>query len=250
MGNITPNLPKNQLTFESTTLTLLDNRWLASSDIAKALGYSRADAVTKIYDRNKDEFSADMTETPILGVSGNLNKSVRVFSLRGAHLIAMFAKTPVAKDFRKWALDILDNVSEGSTPAVPDFSDPAAAARAWAEQYDALEEAKRTKAEISTRREATAMNTAAQAMKKVKLLERKTDTSGQFATIRWMQAHYTWYFDWQKLTRISHKLGHPPLDVHDVNNHHRTIQAFHESVWLKAYGLEIPAMSGGNHGQN
>ena len=25
-----------------------------------------------------------------------------------AHLIAMFARTPVAKEFRKWVLDILD----------------------------------------------------------------------------------------------------------------------------------------------
>ena len=34
--------------------------------------------------------------------------AVRIFSLRGAHLIAMFARTKVAKDFRKWVLDILD----------------------------------------------------------------------------------------------------------------------------------------------
>lgn len=32
----------------------------------------------------------------------------RVFSLRGAHLIAMFTRTQVAKEFCKWVLDILD----------------------------------------------------------------------------------------------------------------------------------------------
>ena len=106
---------KNALTFQSTTLTMHDNYWLVSSDIAKALGYSRADAVTKIYDRNKDEFSADMSQTPKMGVSGNYQKTVRMFSLRGAHLIAMFAKTPVAKDFRKWVLNILDDVTDNQT---------------------------------------------------------------------------------------------------------------------------------------
>ena len=106
---------KNALTFQSTTLTMHDNHWLASSDIAKALGYSRADAVTKIYDRNKDEFSADMSQTPKMGVSGNYQKTVRMFSLRGAHLIAMFAKTPVAKDFRKWVLNILDDITDSRT---------------------------------------------------------------------------------------------------------------------------------------
>ena len=49
----------------------------------------------------------------IESVTNGINSSsrrmkVRVFSLRGAHLIAMFARTPVAKEFRRWVLDILD----------------------------------------------------------------------------------------------------------------------------------------------
>ena len=35
-------------------------------------------------------------------------REVRIFSLRGAHLIAMFARTAIAKQFRKWVLDVLD----------------------------------------------------------------------------------------------------------------------------------------------
>jgi prophage antirepressor-like protein len=35
-------------------------------------------------------------------------QDVRVFSLRGAHLLGFFAETRRAKDFRRWALDILD----------------------------------------------------------------------------------------------------------------------------------------------
>ncbi|ACQ68700.1 hypothetical protein BJP41_09070 [Candidatus Williamhamiltonella defendens] len=43
------------------------------------------------------------------GINNSLRKiETRIFSLRGAHLIAMFAHTPVAKEFRKWCLDILD----------------------------------------------------------------------------------------------------------------------------------------------
>lgn len=43
------------------------------------------------------------------GLNNSLReKSVQVFSLRGAHLIAMFARTPVAEDFRKWVLDLFD----------------------------------------------------------------------------------------------------------------------------------------------
>lgn len=47
---------------------------------------------------------------------------MRVFSLRGAHLIAMFARTPVAKEFRRWVLDILDRQAECS-PIAKQFTD-------------------------------------------------------------------------------------------------------------------------------
>lgn len=80
--------------------------WIPSTELSRALGYSRADAVTKIYDRNNDEFAYDMTK--IIDNPQNPNLVLRVFSLRGAHLIAVFARTPVAKEFRKWVLDVLE----------------------------------------------------------------------------------------------------------------------------------------------
>lgn len=86
-------------------------KWASAADIARALGYSRADKVTRIFDRHRVEFTASMTaivETPTSGVSGNLLTQTRVFSLRGAHLIGMFARTAKAQDFRRWVLDILD----------------------------------------------------------------------------------------------------------------------------------------------
>ncbi len=80
--------------------------WIPSTELSRALGYSRADAVTKIYDRNNDEFAHDMTK--IIDSPQNPNLVLRVFSLRGCHLITFFARTPVAKEFRKWVLDVLD----------------------------------------------------------------------------------------------------------------------------------------------
>ncbi|EBQ0838491.1 hypothetical protein IRL25_005151 [Salmonella enterica] len=90
--------------------------WLSAVEIAQALQYKNEDAVSRIYARNSDEFSPQMTETVKLTVSGNIRKTSRIFSLRGAHLIAMFARTPVAKEFRRWVLDILDKeVNESVT---------------------------------------------------------------------------------------------------------------------------------------
>ncbi|MFK3911384.1 Bro-N domain-containing protein [Enterobacter cancerogenus] len=100
-----------QLSFHETQFNVVNHNnqiWFTAVEIAKALRYKSDDSVTKIYNRNHEEFSPGMSETVNLTVSGNLTKSVRIFSLRGAHLIAMFARTPVAKEFRRWVLDILD----------------------------------------------------------------------------------------------------------------------------------------------
>lgn len=103
-----------ELMFQNQTIRLIEKdgkQWASAADIARALGYARADKVTRIYDRHKAEFSASMTqivEAPTLGASGNLVTQTRVFSLRGAHLIGMFARTSKAQDFRRWVLDILE----------------------------------------------------------------------------------------------------------------------------------------------
>ena len=80
--------------------------WLTSTELAQALGYKQENAVSKIFNRKADEFTQKMTqvvENPQLP-----NLGMRIFSLRGCHLIAMFARTPIAKEFRKWVLDVLD----------------------------------------------------------------------------------------------------------------------------------------------
>lgn len=85
--------------------------WLTSADLAKALDYKQVDSVTKIFNRNSDEFDFTMTQTVNLTVSNKNNElqevKTRIFSLRGCHLVAFFARTAVAKKFRIWALDVL-----------------------------------------------------------------------------------------------------------------------------------------------
>lgn len=86
--------------------------WLSSGELATALGYKSADSVSRIFDRNSDEFTNSMTLTVNLTVSNKNNElqqaKTRIFSLRGCHLIAMLSRTAIAKQFRKWVLDILD----------------------------------------------------------------------------------------------------------------------------------------------
>lgn len=102
------------LSFNEVNFTPVEKNgqvWLTASELANALGYAKSDAVGQVYERNKDEFTPLMTMTLKMSVvrkTGKVELENRIFSLRGAHLIAMFSKTAIAKQFRKWVLDILD----------------------------------------------------------------------------------------------------------------------------------------------
>lgn len=108
------NMSSLALSFNEVNFTSVQQNsqiQLTATELAKALGYAKSDAVTQVYERNRDEFNLSMTLTLNLSVSKkskNLTKTIRIFSLRGCHLIAMFSKTDIAKQFRKWVLDILD----------------------------------------------------------------------------------------------------------------------------------------------
>lgn len=123
--NQTPNIrrePQLPLPLASQSLTFngvvlmplsLDGQlWFRSSELARALGYKDENSVRRIYERNADEFTDDMTQVIEILDTVNLTVRVRIFSLRGCHLLAMFAQTPVAKVFRKWVLDVLDRFGE------------------------------------------------------------------------------------------------------------------------------------------
>lgn len=135
--------------------------------------------------------------------------------------------------------------SKQAVQVIPDFSNPAAAARAWAEQYEeaqalAIERdrALATKAEIGSRREATAMATASAQSRRADSLERELDRSKQYCTVKRMtMIHHGQPFDWRALKSASAEMGIAPIDVFDQN--YGTVKAYHAAVWLEVYGLEI-----------
>lgn len=122
------SVQNKDLTFQQTAfhpVSHKDEIWLTSSELAAALGYKKSDAVTQIFSRYHDEFTENMSTTLKMSVvrkTGVVDIPVRVFSLRGAHLIAMFATTQKAKEFRRWVLDILDREVVHS-PIAKQFTD-------------------------------------------------------------------------------------------------------------------------------
>ena len=137
-GNIDMNIvAKSDFNFHGVTLNPVENVtgvWLTSADIAKALGYKSTKSISNLFAQYEDEFSQGMTmviESVTNGINGSTRRmKVRVFSLRGAHLKAMFARTPVAKEFRRWVLDILDR-EVAHSPIAKQFTDDELCRLAW-----------------------------------------------------------------------------------------------------------------------
>lgn len=124
---------KSDLNFQGKALVPVSNitgTWLTSADLAKALNYKSSKSITNLFNQYSDEFSSGMSQVIESVTSGNYRKKVRVFSLRGAHLIAMFARTDVAKEFRRWVLDILDR-EVANSPIAKQFTDEELCDLAW-----------------------------------------------------------------------------------------------------------------------
>ena len=117
------------LIFNGVTLSPITHQnslWIRSAELARALGYKRPDILTKLYTQNADEFTPDMTQ--VIEIPDNTDSvfpvKTRIFSLRGCHLLAMFARTPVAKAFRRWVLDVLEKFAaeqQSSRPLADDM---------------------------------------------------------------------------------------------------------------------------------
>ncbi len=112
------------LVFQNTQFDVVDRNnqpWLRGTQIADALGYTDEKSISRIYARHANEFTDSMVGVVNLTTPGGTQET-RAFSLRGAHLVAMFARTERAAEFRRWVLDILDH--ETAVPPAPTFPVP------------------------------------------------------------------------------------------------------------------------------
>lgn len=97
-----------------------------------------------------------------------------------------------------------------------------------------------TKALIGSKREATAMLTASQAVKRANKLEIELDRAMQYASVKRMEMLYHGQqFSWRHLKSVSAEMGIPAIDIFDAN--YGTVKAYHKEVWHEAYAISITA---------
>lgn len=89
-------------------LTVNGRPALTAETIGKALGYAEPrDAINTLFNRNRDEFNENEDYLyPQIEGAGQRRETLVFFS-SGAILLCMFSKQPLAKEFRKWAKQVL-----------------------------------------------------------------------------------------------------------------------------------------------
>ena len=194
--------------------------------------------------RVEDELEGELGGAKTFRPSGfTVDVKGYTLTLKQAMLVAMRE----SKAVRRATVEKLEAMQQAVSQSalVPNFSNPAEAARAWALQYELAQEAKaladnatHTKAEIGSRREATAMATASIATRKAAELERELDRAKDYATVKRMgMLHHGIKFDWRKLRDTSTAMEIPAIDVFDQN--YGTVKAYHSAVWMEAYAVSI-----------
>ena len=212
---------------------------MTSREIAELTGKNHADVMRDIRimvdQLTKAEMLSCANSTTYAGKDGRqypqyeLDKDTCLTLLLGYDAVARM------KVVKRW-----QELEAAAAPSLPNFSSPAEAARAWALEYEARVHAEATKAEIGSRREATAMNTASQAVKKAAHLERELDKAKDYASVKRMEMLYHGTrFNWRLLKSAAVEMGMPAIDVFDAN--YGTVKAYHASVWMEAYAVSIAA---------
>ncbi|AYO37304.1 BRO family protein [Serratia sp. P2ACOL2] len=109
-----------ELKFHNQVVIPFDNGdgkiWFTAEQLAKLLGYADVKQVNKIFQRHKEEFTESMTMVTKVTVSNKNNQleyvQIRLFSLRGAHLIGMLSRTKIARELRIWLLDLAEQETQ------------------------------------------------------------------------------------------------------------------------------------------
>ncbi|MGL4998783.1 MAG: hypothetical protein ACRC5T_07435, partial [Cetobacterium sp.] len=94
-----------------------------------------------------------------------------------------------------------------------------------------------TKAYISDKKTATAMNTASRLSKENTKLEIELDKSKEYSTVKRMELITGLKFNWRLLKSAGADLEIDSIKVFDSN--YGSVKSYHKSVWMEAYALDI-----------
>ena len=122
--------------FGKVRVLSIDNEpWFVGRDVAEVLGYSNTrDAISKHVD--EEDKGVAKCDTP----SGA--QQMTIINESGMYSLILSSKLPNAKKFKRWVTsEVLPAIRKTGSYNLPDFNNPAEAARAWAKEYEEKQKA-------------------------------------------------------------------------------------------------------------
>ena len=235
MSNLT--IFKNE-DFGDIRTTLVDNQpYFCLADVCRILDIKN---VSDCKDRLKKDGVVNNDVIDSLGrrqVANFINES-------NLYKCIFQSRQPYAEKFQDWVTEeVLPEIRKtGSYSLVP--KSYAEALRLYADEVEQRElmqkqrdEAIRTKAYISDKKTATAMNTASQKSREVEKLKRELDKSKEFASIKAAEIRLKSKFDWKPLRNYctSHELEMPK--IFDAN--YGSVRTYPAEAWQEIYGVDL-----------
>ena len=180
--------------------------------------------------------------------SAKIERQIYVFPKREACLMAM----SYSYELQAQIFDRMTAMEEAlKAQNLPSYmiEDPIKRAEKWIEEAKqkqiAIQErdhAIATKAEISNRREATAMGRLSAKTKEVEKLKARLDSSTDFATIKKVQALTGGTYDTYELRRYSKTNRLEIQKAEDAN--YGSVNSYHKDAWLAVYNINLSNLNG------
>ena len=122
--------------FGSIRTVIIENEsWFVGKDVAEVLGYTNPSKALSDHVDTEDKLNNEKLLS--LGQRGGwlINES-------GLYSLILSSKLPSAKKFKRWVTsEVLPAIRKTGSYNLPDFSNPAEAARAWAKEYEEKQKA-------------------------------------------------------------------------------------------------------------
>lgn len=215
--------------------------WFVAKNVCECLELGNVtEALRGLDDDEKVQLETNIIN-PEVGGRGTL-----LISEAGLYSLILRSRKPEAKAFKRWVThDILPSIrrSGGYVMAKPDDTPEAILARAVLVAQDTIrrieaerDEAIRTKAEIGSRREATAMATASAAVRKAAALENELGRGRDYKSVKGIPWFLEVFIDvpaaysvaGRKLSELSRRLGYEIREVEDTR--YGIVKAYHADV--------------------
>ena len=181
--------------------------------------------------------------------SAKLERQIYVFPKREACLMAMSYSYELQAQIFDRMTAMENHIAAQNLPSYA-IEDPIERAKKWIEEEKqkqlAIQErdhAIATKAEIGSRREATAMGRLSAKVKEVESLKVQLDKSLDFASIKSVEIATGRKFGWHALKKWSKSNSSEIKTIPDPN--FGEVKTYHKDAWLAVYNINLSSIRGG-----